>query len=92
MSKQRFEWDSAKRARNLAKHKVDFTEAMHVFDDPHAIAFCEPQHGEERWNIIGLAFPRLLFVVYAERHGNTIRIISARKALPRERRLYESQL
>jgi uncharacterized DUF497 family protein len=36
-----------------------------------------------------MAYERILFVVYTERKGNTIRIISARKANKRERSAYE---
>jgi len=89
---QRFEWDAGKRAANLAKHKVDFADAVRVFDDPYALVDNSPRGGEERWTIVGLAFPRVLLVVFTERQGDTIRIISARKALPHERRDYETQL
>jgi uncharacterized DUF497 family protein len=90
MSSQRFEWDADKRAKNLAKHGVDFSEAINVFADPYAVVEYSPTLTEERWTIVGLAFPRILLVVYTERHGDTLRIISARKALPHERHYYEA--
>ena len=46
-------------------------------------------HEEERWVTLGLdALGRVLVVVYAWR-GESVRVISARKATPRERRRYE---
>lgn len=90
MTEQRFTWRADKRARNIADHGIDFTEAIHVFEDPYAVVEYSPRGSEERWVIIGLAFPRILFVVYTERFEGTLHIISARKALPHERRYYES--
>jgi len=44
-----FEWDPAKAARNLAKHRVSFDEASTVFGDPLAGTILDPRHsGEER--------------------------------------------
>ena len=90
--RQRFEWSAEKRAVNLAKHGVDFADVLSVFDDPYALTYDSYRNGEQRWSIIGLAFPRVVFVVYTERAGDTIRIISARKATSQERQLYEQHL
>ena len=50
-------------------------------------------YGEERVQVIGMARPGLLFVVYTERDkGDTYRIISARRANKREKALYNSML
>ena len=50
-------------------------------------------YGEDRYVGIGMANGRVLVVVYIERdHGNTIRIISLRKALKYERKQYEKYL
>jgi uncharacterized DUF497 family protein len=85
-----FEWDDAKAVANLRKHGVSFDEASEVFYDPNAFEDYDPEHsGEEpRFFIIGLSSRRLLYVVYAERAGNVVRIISARKADKRERKIY----
>jgi len=88
----RFSWDDRKAAANNRKHRVTFDEAMTVFVDPLARAFDDPDHseGEQRTLLVGRSLPgRLLLVVHAER-ADTIRIISARKATPRERRDYEA--
>lgn len=80
-----FEWDAAKSAANTRKHRVDFADAVAVFDDGSAVTIRdEDSEDEERWVTIGLdAFERLLVVVYTWR-GMNIRLISARKATRRE--------
>ena len=83
-----FEWDEEKAAANLRKHGVDFRDAVAVFDDVFRIEWYDAEHSEEedRYNTIGLVRD-VLFVVYTER-GVRTRIISARKATPRERSAY----
>lgn len=86
-----FEWDEAKAKANLEKHKVGFDEATTVFRDPFSITIPDPDHSvdEQRYlNIGNSERERVLVVVYTER-GLSTRIISCRKATPRERRLYE---
>jgi uncharacterized DUF497 family protein len=88
-----FEWDDAKAEANRRKHRVDFTEAATVFDDPFVKIEPDPLHseGEARSNATGLSAEiRVLLVVYTERRER-IRIISARKATQQERREYEFQ-
>ena len=89
----RFEWDEGKAAANLAKHGVTFEEAAEVFFDPHAVEGYDPAHsdGEARFFIIGLSSRRVLYVIYAERAGDTVRIISARRAARSEREDYERE-
>jgi len=88
----RFEWDESKDRRNIAKHGVGFEEARKVFSDPHVIIRQDRViEGEERWHAIGHV-NRVLLVVHTIREeglGAIIRIISARKATPAERKLYE---
>jgi uncharacterized protein len=87
----RFEWDDQKALENVEKHGVSFGEATEVFYDPNAVEGwdLEHSHNESRFFIIGYSSSRILFVVFAERLGNVIRIISARPATPSERKLYE---
>ncbi|NNJ13735.1 BrnT family toxin [Chloroflexales bacterium ZM16-3] len=88
-----FEWDNRKAAYNLSKHGVAFSEAATVFYDPLAVTFADPDHSttEDRWIVLGTSDAgRLLFVSHTDR-VDRIRIISARTAKPRERRLYESE-
>ena len=87
----RFEWDDQKAISNVEKHGVTFGEATEVFYDPNALEAHDTEHSgdEDRFVIIGYSARRLLFVVFAQRLGNMIRIISARKPTPTERALYE---
>jgi uncharacterized DUF497 family protein len=84
-----FEWDSAKAQTNRRKHGVAFEEAMECFLDPHAIT--APDRLEpSRFVLIGMSqHSRLLFVVSVEA-GENIRIISARRASPQQRKVYEN--
>lgn len=89
-----FAWDEQKSRRNLAKHGVSFETAKLVFDDPRALSQLDRvKDGEERWQTLGLAAGILILLVvhtYREESGEEIlRIISARKATPRERTIYE---
>jgi hypothetical protein len=87
----KFEWDPQKAARNLGKHEVPFEEAATVFGDPLGRITSDPRHSvdEERFVLLGLSErQRLLAVMFAE-SGEAIRVISARRATPRERRDYE---
>jgi len=86
-----FEWDDQKAIENLAKHGVSFGEATEVFYDPNALEDFDASHSldESRFVIIGLSTRRLLYVVYAERTTDIVRIISARKASKYEQRFYE---
>jgi uncharacterized protein len=87
-----FEWDPDKEVRNLEKHGVSFHEAKTVFDDDFFVAFSDPDHsiGERRYLIMGRSEQgRLLVVAYTERSERRIRLISAREATRRERKVYE---
>ena len=87
----KFEWDDQKAIANLKKHGVTFGEATEVFYDPNALEAADPEYSgeEDRFVIIGYSTRRLLFVVFAQRYKDVIRIISARPPTPTERKLYE---
>ncbi len=89
----RFEWDDQKAVENLARHGVSFGEATEVFYDPNALEVEDAEHSydESRFVIIGHSTTRMLYVVFAERHSDMIRIISARPPTPSERKLYEQE-
>jgi uncharacterized DUF497 family protein len=83
-----FEWDETKARTNVRKHGVSFSEAATCFLDPHAFTAPDKDY-PERFILIGLSHQhRVLFVVSAEA-GEHIRIISARKASPGQRKVYE---
>jgi len=86
-----FEWDEAKRAANLAKHGVDFADAVGALLDPSAQTREDPDAaGEARYVSLGCGFTgRVLLVVWTERHADTIRLISARRASASESRHYQ---
>lgn len=95
MHEPQFEWDAAKAALNLMKHRVSFAEAMTVFEDDFALYKRDPYHsvGEERFVIIGVSSgSNLLVVVHCEREaGEVIRLISARPANRLESAMYSSR-
>jgi hypothetical protein len=86
-----FEWDDDKAASNLSKHGVSFLEAATVFRDKLGILKPDIAHSadENRFLLIGISLERrIITVVYVER-GERLRVISARRATPRERKNYE---
>jgi uncharacterized protein len=90
-----FEWDHRKAKGNLRKHGVSFDEACTVFDDLGAKIFPDEVHsnGEEREIIVGYSIlDRVLLVSFTERFMDRVRIISARKATPREQKDYEENI
>jgi uncharacterized DUF497 family protein len=73
------------------EHGVSFDEAAPVFSDPLALVVADPLH-PEREILIGISVKqRVLFIVFVELSGDTIRIISARRATSHERRHYEEE-
>jgi len=87
----RFEWDPEKAVHNHEKHGVTFEEAQTVFEDDLFIIFGDPDHSmnENRYLIMGQSKSgQLLVVSYTER-SRRIRLISARPATRRERKVYE---
>lgn len=85
------EFDPAKAARNLAKHKVSFAHAEQALRDPMAFTIEDPDAEEElRWITLGMdALGRILVVVHTPR-GDRIRLISARKASRGESEKYHA--
>ena len=88
----RFEWDPEKNRANYRKHGIRFEEAQTAFFDEEAILFDDPDHSddEDRFLLLGSSsLARALVVVHCLRgRGDTIRIISARKATKSEREAY----
>ena len=90
----RFEWDETKSTSNRAKHGVGFEVAALVFDDPLRLSTLKRTvDDKERWLTVGSAGGVVVLLVVhedAEVAGEeVIRIISARKARPLERKRYE---
>jgi uncharacterized DUF497 family protein len=85
-----FEWDPRKSASNARKHKVTFEEARSAFADPNGLVIDDPDHSEdeERFILLGLSYGLRLLVVCHVLRADVVRIISARKATPRETATY----
>ena len=96
MNAMRFAWDEGKAEDNRRKHGVAFEEAATVFADENGRLKHDPDHSQEEDRFILLGFSaklRLLLVCHAYRENDeVIRIISARKATPNERKQYGSYL
>ena len=89
----RFEWDEAKRAANLAKHGIDFIDALEMFAAPMFVRSDERKdYGEPRWQGLGIVQGRLMVIAYTKREPNTIRIISLRKANSREEDFFQDTI
>ena len=83
-----FEWDTAKAAANLTKHRVSFVQASRIFAGPVLTRIDERMdYGEPRFTSVGEADGRCLVVVHTPRGAST-RIISARRAISAERASY----
>jgi len=79
-----FEWDDEKARRNVSKHGITFASATAVFRDAWHME--EPDardYSEHRHIAIGIADALTLVVVFTSR-GDSIRLISARKAARHE--------
>ena len=84
---EEYEWDETKRVSNIEKHEIDFADAEDF--DWDTAAHDRVRRGEEiRFVATGYIRGRLHIAVYTMR-GDLKRIISLRKANPRERRRYE---
>ncbi len=88
-----FEWNPEKAEANLKKHGISFEEAETVFSDPLSLTVPDPIHSnkENRFIITGYSDKqRQLIVVHTDR-DDKIRIISARLAMPSEKKKYEQE-
>jgi len=93
----RYDWDEAKNQSNYIKHGISFQTAILIFDDPNVVSEVERiVDGEERWQSMGVIGGVLVILVAHtwELQGSDeiIRVISARKATPKERQRYEELL
>jgi hypothetical protein len=88
----RFEWDEKKHRTNFTKHGLDFRDAAKVFQGVTVTAEDNRQdYGESRFISLGQLDDILVVIVYTRRNDK-FRIISMRKAKPRERRFYEQAI
>ncbi len=88
-----FEWDEAKNAANIAKHGVSFEDAVRIFER-ETLTFPDDRfdYGEQRSISIGLVRSLAVIVVAHVDREEVVRIISARPATRKERRLYDAEI
>jgi uncharacterized protein len=87
----RFTWDQNKADRNRQKHGIAFEEAATVFRDPTAVVFDDDVHSDDEYRELLIGHSnrqRVLIVSFVER-GDSVHIISARKADSDEKETYQ---
>ena len=88
-----FEWDENKNRENIKKHGISFEEATAIFERPIWTRVDDRHdYGEVREVSIGDIGNFVIVVVAHTERNNKTRIISARKATPKERRRYYEYL
>ncbi|MCF6325536.1 MAG: BrnT family toxin [Gammaproteobacteria bacterium] len=91
-----FDWDDKKREKTLIKRRIDFIDAVLVWEDPgrQERVDLRRNYGEKRMQTIGKVSFGILLVVYTERVNENdqevARIISVRKANKKEREEYKN--
>ena len=88
-----FEWDEAKNRANIAKHGVSFELARLIFDG-RVVTWVDRRraYGEVREISVGFVDGLLLLAVVHTTRSGKIRIISARPAKRKERKLHDEQI
>ncbi|NOX92430.1 MAG: BrnT family toxin [Gammaproteobacteria bacterium] len=90
-----FDWDDKKREKTLIERRIDFIDAVLVWEDPKRQERVDLRrnYSEKRIQTIGKVSFGILLVVYTERvninNQEVARIISVRKANRKEREEYE---
>jgi uncharacterized DUF497 family protein len=89
----RFEWDPKKERGNVKKHGLGFAAAKELLaSGVDYLELYDDAHSEERFIAIGPVRRGVILVVYTERSEDTLRILSARPATPREVALYRKYM
>lgn len=81
-------WDPAQAVANVRKHGIAFADAVGALEDPMALTRVDRTPGEARFATVGIDILGRVVVVVWTMRDHTIRLISARRATPRERRAY----
>jgi uncharacterized DUF497 family protein len=83
-------FDPAKDAENRRKHGVSLAEGDGVLNDPLALTLeDDTAQAEQRFVSVGVNSLGALMVVVFTHREDDIRLISVRRATPKERRVYE---
>lgn len=94
MSSITFDWDQWNIQKNERKHGVSRLEAESTFYDPRLRLFQDEQHStirEPRYVLYGRSLEARVLMVGFTRRGRKIRVITARPASRKERRIYERE-
>lgn len=81
-------WDESKRRSNLAKHGLDFRDALEVLESRFRLDVPVVRNGEARILAIAYSAKYLAALVTVIRDGDMVRIISFRHASEEEREVY----
>jgi len=84
-----FEFDPDKSATNLKKHGIDFVEAKELWEDSDRLIVPARTQGEARYMLVGKMGRKHWSAIFTYR-GESIRIISVRRARKEEVNAYES--
>ena len=84
----RFEWDPQKNEATQRDRNISFEDATFLWDSPSSIEVPAKTDGEVRVAKIGFLFDKLHICIFTYR-GENIRIISVRRAHPKEEKQYE---
>ncbi|MBI1217077.1 MAG: BrnT family toxin [Rhodobacteraceae bacterium] len=85
-----FEWDEAKRQKTLEKHGIDLFDAAEVLATDHLLLPARSEI-EQRTIALGVVNGEVIAVIFTLR-GDTIRLITARKARRNERKQYQAHV
>jgi uncharacterized DUF497 family protein len=82
--------DPAKSSKNKEKHGIDFEEAKGLWDDEDRLIFPAQSDTEPRFAMLAEHCGRVWAAFFTVRQSR-IRIISVRRARPKEKQEYESR-
>ena len=89
----RFEWDVKKSRENEKRHGLSFSEAKTLFESgADYLEIYDEAHSSDEDRFIAIRPIEIIVVVWTERQGGSIRIISARCATRREEKLYRKHV
>ena len=85
-----FEFDDNKSKTNKEKHGIDFVEAQDLWNDEAGVIFDARSDDEKRYALVSKLDNKIWVMIFTLR-GETVRIISVRRARKEEVRLYEQE-
>ena len=88
----KFEWDETKRKTNLTKHGLDFADATLIFSGA-TFTFADDRfdYEEDRFITLGMLQGEVVVIAHTEQE-ESVRVISMRKAIKNEQKLYYREL